>query len=165
MTSGDLIQVGTQNIVSADGTVTASAFFELLPDYSRPVPGVSVSPGDSMTASITRISGDQWNITITDNTNGQSNSQMVTYSSSLSSVEWIEEDPSYSDNNLIPFDYYGSTRFSNSSAATSSGAASISASGAQPIVLVNNAGQTLSIPSILTVGGGGFTVTRDNTHS
>jgi hypothetical protein len=158
VTSGDLIQVGTQNIVSASGQVSASAFYELLPDVSQDVPGVTISPGDSMTASITQISSGQWTITITDKTNGQSSTLNVPYSSSLSSAEWIEEDPSFASGRLIPFDNFHSSSFTAGSTVMNGNSVSIAASTAQPVTMVTRSGQIKAAPSALGVDGASFTV-------
>ena len=110
ISSDDLIQVGTQNIVTPDGQVQSSAFYELLPDTSQPLNEININPGDSISASINEVSSGQWTISLVDNTNGQSFNQNVEYNSSLSSAEWIEEDPS-DGTSEIPFDNFGSINF------------------------------------------------------
>jgi len=158
VTSGDLIQVGTQNIISASGQVSTSAFYELLPNVSQPVPGVSVAPGDSMVASITELTVGQWTITITDRTNGQSATLTVAYASSLSSAEWIEEDPSFSSRRQIPFDNFHLAQFSAGSTVANGAAVTIAASTAQPVTMVNLAGQPIAVPSAIGADGASFTV-------
>src|SRR5581483_11881915 len=93
--SGDLIQVGTQDTVSPTGRSSSSAFYELLPESSTIIPAIAVSTGDHMSASLIETASNEWTITITDTTNGQSFVKNVGYISSNSSAEWIEEDPSY----------------------------------------------------------------------
>jgi Peptidase A4 family len=158
VTSGDLIQVGTQNIIAANGQVSTSAFYELLPNVSQPVPGVTVSPGDVMTASITEVSGVQWTISITDTTDGQSDTFSVSYASSLSSAEWIEEDPSFSFGRQIPFDNFHEAFFTGGSATANGVSVTIAASTAQPVTMVNNSGQAIAVPSAIGSGGASFTV-------
>lgn len=160
VTAGDLIQVGTQNIINSSGQVSTEAFYELLPDFSRTVPGVSVSPGDSMSATIAETSAGHWTITITNHTNGQTGSLNVTYSSTHSSAEWIEEDPSFSNNRLIPFDNFHSASFSGSSAILNGVSRSIAGANGVPIFLVNRAGTILASPSNHGSDGSSFTVTR-----
>jgi len=159
VTSGDLIQTGTQNIIATNGQVTASAFYELLPGSSQPMPGVSVAPGDSMTATITQVISGQWTISITDKTNGQSNTITVSYASALSSAEWIEEDPSFSFRRQIPFDNFHSASFTGGSTTANGSTVTIAASTAQPVMMVNNVGQAIAVPSIIGVDGASFTVT------
>lgn len=159
VTSGDLIQVGTQNTVSASGQVSASAFYELLPNVSQPVPGVTVSPGDSITASISEVSNGQWTITITDKTNGETDTLNVAYASSLSSAEWIEEDPSFSSRRQIPFDNFNGAAFTDGSTVANGSTVTIAASTAQPVTMVNKTGQTVAVPSVIGSNGASFTVT------
>jgi hypothetical protein len=159
VTSGDLIQVGTQNIITASGQVNTSAFYEILPDVSQPVPGVSVSAGDSLSASITQISSGQWSISITDKTNGQSATFSVAYTSSLSSVEWIEEDPSFANGRFIPFDNFHQASFAAGATNMNGSNVNIANSTAQPVTMVNRAGQIKAAPSVLGVDGASFSVT------
>lgn len=160
VTSGDLIQVGTQNIVAANGQVSASAFYEMLPDVSRQVPGVTVSPNDSMSASVTEISNGRWAITITDNTDGESGTINVSYASSLSSAEWIEEDPSYSFRLQIPFDNFHGASFTDGLTTLLGGTSvNIANSTSQPVTMVDGNGNNVAVPSVIGNDGASFTVT------
>jgi hypothetical protein len=159
VTSGDLIQVGTQNIISASGQVSTSAFYELLPNVSQPVPGVTVSPGDSLTASLSEVSSGQWTISITDKTDGEADTFSVSYASSLSSAEWIEEDPSYSFRRQIPFDNFHEAAFTGGSAVANGSTVTIAASTAQPVTMVENTSQIFAVPSAIGSDGASFTIT------
>ncbi len=159
VTTNDLIQVGTDNIVSASGQVSTSAFYELLPDASINIPSMSVSQGDSMSATLNEISSGQWNIYIIDNTSGQSFTVSVPYASTHSSVEWIEEDPSYSRSTQIPFDTYGSVLFANGSTKANGSNTNISTSNTQEITMVNGSGNPISTPS--AINGSSFSVTQN----
>ena len=159
--SSDLIQTGTQNTVSASGQVSASAFYELLPNVSQTVPGISVTPGDSMSASLSEVSSGQWSFTITDVTNGESYTKTVAYASSHSSAEWIEEDPSYSFRRQIPFDTFGTAFFRNGSTTSNGSSLSLTDSNAQPITMVNRSGQAIATPSALGGGGASFSITQN----
>ncbi len=77
----DLIQAGTQSIVTDDGSVSYQAWYELLPDVSTPT-DLEVSPGNAVTASITETSPDVWHITIKNNTTGKAFEKTVRYHSS-----------------------------------------------------------------------------------
>jgi len=158
VTSGDLIQVGTQNIVTSSGQVEPGAFYEMLPAVSQTIPNFVVHPGDSITASVTETSTNQWSISITDNTDSQSFSTSVSYSSSLSSAEWIEEDPSYGNGSQIPFDNFGSTSFSGGLTKVNGLSSTIGASGPASITMVNGSGQPIAVPSGLSGDGAGFSV-------
>jgi hypothetical protein len=159
VTTSDLIQVGTQNIISASGQVSTSAFYELLPNVSQPVPGVTVTAGDSMSASITEVSSGQWTIIITDKTNGQSATLNVAYASSLSSAEWIEEDPSFSSRRQIPFDNFHQASFTAASTVENGATVNIAASSGQPVTMVSSStGQPVAVPSVIGSDGASFTV-------
>lgn len=156
--TGDLIQTGTTNIIAANGTVSTYAFYELLPDSALFIPSLHVTPGDNMNASISETSPSQWLIRITDVTTGQSFSTNVTYSSSYSSAEWIEEDPSYASGTLVPFAHFGSAFFSSASMTANGILANLDSNSGRPITLVSNSGTPLAVPSVLT--GNSFSVTQ-----
>jgi|SRR5579884_294045 len=97
----DLIQAGTgEQSVPGNSVLGAQyyAWYELLPASETPIsnctgdPNCTVTPGDRMTVNISNISGNTWNIAMTD-AGKWSWSQNVTYSSSESSAEWILEAP------------------------------------------------------------------------
>lgn len=158
--SGDLIQTGTMNSVSASGQLTSAAFFELLPDPALEITSMKVIPGDSMSASINEVSTGQWTITITDATSGKTFTTTVNYTSNYSSAEWIEEDPSYIDGSLVPFDNFSPANFTNGKVTVAGSPSTISAANSSPITLVDRAGKPLARPTVLTLDGSGFTVYR-----
>jgi hypothetical protein len=158
--SNDLIQVGTQNLVSPDGTVSTSAFYEMLPDVSNTIPTVNVNSGDSVTASIDEAGSGEWRIVLSDNTNGESFSTVVDYSSSESSGEWIEEDPSDGNDQQIPLDSFGTVNFTGATTTENDSEVSIAKSGAQEVTMINSAGQPLADVASLSSNGEAFSVTR-----
>lgn len=158
--SGDLIQTGTMNSVSASGQLTSAAFFELLPDPALEITSMKVNAGDTMSASINEISTGQWTITITNTTISKTFTTTVSYTSNYSSAEWIEEDPSYIDGSLVPFDNFSPANFSNGKVATNGIPVTISAANSSPITLVDQSGNPLARPTILTTDGLGFSVYR-----
>lgn len=159
VSTSDLIQVGTQNIISPNGQVATSAFYELLPNVSQTVPGVTVSPGDSIIASLIEVSNGQWTITITDIADGESDTLNVFYASSLSSAEWIEEDPSFSFKRQIPFDIFHEASFTDGSTIAAGATVTIAASTAQPVTMVSLNGQAVAAPSVIGSDGASFTIT------
>ena len=160
--SNDLIQTGTDNTVSATGQVSSSAFYELLPAVSQNINSIQVTPGDSMSASIDQTSSGNWTIEITDNTTSKSFTTSVSYTSSLSSAEWIEEDPSYSTGQLVPFDNYGTVTFSSGLTTYNASSVSIYGAHSDSVTMLNSSNQAISTPSNLNSSGNGFTVTREN---
>jgi len=162
VSSSDLIQVGTTNFVSASGQVTTSAFYEMLPDTARTILTMTISAGDSISASLNETSSGVWTVSITDNTTSQSYSNVVSYVSTNSSAEWIEEDPSYSSGSEVPFDEFGSVNFSGASVTSTGTVSNLTQISASPITLENTSGQTLASPSAIGGDGASFTVTRSN---
>jgi hypothetical protein len=160
VTAGDLIQIGTDNTVTSSGALTSEGFFEILPAASETVPGLTVTSGDNMTAAITETSPNVWLATLRDVTTGQSYSRTTNYTSSHSSAEWIEEDPSYGNGSLVPFDLFGTAAFSQSSAVDGGTAYTLNSGNASSITLVTNAGKPLATPSAIGSDGASFSVTR-----
>jgi len=157
-TSDDLIQVGTQNVVE-DGQVTPGSFYEQLPDTSQAVPNLSVSAGDTITASIKEVSAGEWSISIEDVTNGESYTNTVAYNSSESSAEWVEEAPS-DGSSIVPLDEFGTVTFTGGSTTKNGSTVSIAGSDAQALTMDNEEGQAVATTSVLNTNGDGFVVTR-----
>ncbi len=159
VTGSDLIQVGTDDTVTKDGQASTIAFYEMLPAPETPIPSMHVAAGDVMSADIHLLSGSQWLISISDVTQHESFSITVTYASTQSSAEWIQEDPSYASGGLVPFDVFGSVSFTDSLATSNGVTQNLIGSGAQKIVLVNRRGHAIATPSAIGSDGGSFTVT------
>jgi hypothetical protein len=159
VTSNDLIQVGTTEIVDPGGQVSFGAFYELLPAPETPIPSMTVGAGDAMSADISEQTPGHWQITIGDATRGETFTIAVGYDSSYSTAEWIEEDPSYASGGLVPFDNFGVVHFSGSKATADGASQTLGALGAQVIILVSGAGTPLATPSALSSSGQSFSVT------
>jgi hypothetical protein len=95
VTDSTLIQTGTEQDVSATGTASYYAWYELVPAPELQITSMTIRPGDRMYASIAEVVPDSelWTITIKDLTNGQSYSTTLPYSSTQLTAEWIEETP------------------------------------------------------------------------
>ncbi|HVC31934.1 MAG TPA: G1 family glutamic endopeptidase [Chloroflexota bacterium] len=158
--SHDLIQAGTEETETGSGDVRYDAWIELLPRPSRRV-ALAVSPGDSITASIAQQSGDQWQISLKDNTTGKSYQTTVQYSSSLSSAEWVEEAPSSGRSRELPLEDFGTVKFSAASAIQNGKSMTPSQAGARPISMIDFDGQTIASPSKLSSDGGSFSISRN----
>ena len=158
--SQDLIQAGTQTVFQ-NGTSTYQAWYELLPSSSVSVP-LTIHPGDAMAVSINGQSNSQWQISFDDLTTGQNYPISVSYSSSLSSAEWIEEMPS-NQNGFVPLDNFGAVSFSNGFTTQNGSEVSIDGSDASRITMVTSAGQILAVPTSLGTDGSSFTITRSDT--
>ena len=111
-----LIQAGVQGNWNANGTPTYYPWYEVItPSIADPeemIPGwSSVSPGDSITVTLTKQTSGGWDIVLTDNTTGQSFNSDTLTAAQLSSqanpnsfqasavtpenAEWIAETPDY----------------------------------------------------------------------
>jgi hypothetical protein len=158
VTGTDLIQAGTQATVTGDGSVTYSAWTEILPDFSRTTP-LQVAAGDSVTVTITEQTNGVWLIVMVNNTTSDSYEKTVRYDSSRSSAEWVQEAPS-TTRGIVPLSDFGTVRFIAGSAVRDGVAMGLSSLGATPVAMVNRAGQAIALPSTLGADGSSFVVTR-----
>jgi hypothetical protein len=163
LTSNDLLQAGTQAMVDGSGTVEYSSWIEMLPQSSRNVP-LSVSAGDSVTVSITQQSGNDWLISMKNNTTNGTYSVTIQYDSSNSSAEWVQEAPSIG-RGLVSLDQFGTVPFSGASAVRDGKSMSASDLGAKAITMINGRGQAIAQPSTLGSDGSSFTVARTDATS
>lgn len=160
VTEGDLIQTGTQDIVSANGQVSMAAFYEMLPNASVTISNIAISPGDTVSASIKEVSLDTWTIAIADTTDSDSYTTTVQYDSSNSSAEWIEEDPSYGNGNQAPFDDFGSVNFSDVTTTVNGTTETLAGVNPSSITLTSVLGRALAVPSAIGASGNSFSITH-----
>jgi peptidase A4-like protein len=107
--NSSLIQTGTESDYS-NGAAHYDAWWEILPAAETVIPSVPVSPGDQMSASITKGSGSSWTITISDTSRNETFSTVQTYTGPQTSAEWIEEAPTVGGR-IAPLANYGQTTF------------------------------------------------------
>jgi Peptidase A4 family/ell wall binding domain 2 (CWB2)/Putative Ig domain len=117
---------------------------------STPVPitSVAVAVGDEITVTIGQVSGSEWGITLTDDTNGESFTTDQTYTGPGSSVEWIVEAPTVSGATTTLAPYSPAVTFSD-----------LRLGGTETALtefVMTQAGIQVSTPSALT--GNGFNV-------
>jgi hypothetical protein len=159
VSSTDLIQAGTSDTV-IQGRDQFETWIELLPQVSQQVP-VAVAPGDSVTVTIDEqdaTTGD-WQLSITNNTTAQNYQTNVTYTSSHSSAEWIQEAPTGS-RAILPLDNFGSVSFSGATSTADGQPVDLAEAHAFPVTMVNANNQALAVPSSIGDDGASFTVTR-----
>jgi hypothetical protein len=101
-----LIQAGTESDY-VGGAASYDAWWEILPAAETVV--FSVSPGDAMTATVSRNPSGTWTITITDTRSHVTSSTTHTYRGQLTSAEWIEEAPSVNGGTAALADYGAAT--------------------------------------------------------
>jgi hypothetical protein len=149
----NLIQTGTESDV-INGVVHYDAWWEVLPAAETVIAKLTVSPGDHMTAAITRGVGKKWTISLTDTTSGASFSYSRNYKGIGTSAEWIVERPQIG-RTLATLTNYGSTTFTG-----------LTANGSIPglvpseaISMVGDAGtNVISTPSAPSARGDAFAV-------
>jgi hypothetical protein len=160
VTGHDLIQAGTQEVTDGQGQAQFQTWIEMLPQPPQQV-AVAVVPGDSVTVSIDEQGAGTgtWQVSITNNTSGQSYRTVVNYVSTESSAEWVDEAPA-SQRAVLPLDDFGTVSFSAASATRSDQTVNLAQAGAQPITMLNAARQPLAQPSPIGSDGSSFSVTR-----
>ena len=156
--STDLIQAGTQRVVTANGLVTYEAFYEMLPMHARPF-NVNVSGGDIVTVSVKNQKNDTWLIEFKNETNGESVGLITTYKSSMSSADWIQEAPS-SRSRVLPLDDFGFVQITDGWAIKDGKKLNLSQANPQPIDMSSHLGEKLATTSGLGVDGASFIVRR-----
>ncbi|HAM02296.1 MAG TPA: hypothetical protein DCQ30_08755 [Acidimicrobiaceae bacterium] len=150
-TNSSLIQSGTEQDV-INGVPHYNAWWEILPAPETPISSITVSPGDSITVTITRGSGGKWTITLTDGT--QSFTTQQSYSGPGTSAEWVVEAPTVGGR-VATLANYGSTAFDNGT--VNGSAVSIPAnSGGELVQGSRFFKQVVSIPSEPDGTGDGF---------
>src|SRR5579863_2614605 len=94
VTDNTLIQAGTEQDVSATGQVSYDAWWEIIPETETEI-SLPVTAGNKISVSIAESTSTpgQWSIVIKNLTTHKSFSTTQTYSSSMDTVEWIEETP------------------------------------------------------------------------
>jgi hypothetical protein len=174
-TSQALEQVGTEVDCSARGTVSSTAWYELVPAPSVGI-RLTVRPGDLMQASVS-VSGRAVTVTLYDATRRQGFRKTVRASSlDESSAEWIVEAPSEcmsaSSCQTLPLANFGSASFGSASARASGGRSGAISSAlwrttkidlrpdSRRFIVNTDSGPQLGIatPSALSSGGTGFSV-------
>jgi len=153
-----LIQTGTEQD-SSGGQTSYLAWYELLPDYSVTITTMNVSPGDTIVATISLIdaSTNNWQIQISDLTNGQSFIQSSTYLSSRLSAEWIVERPTVNDQ-LTTLADFGTATFKDMSVATDSAFGSASDFASSRVTMYDRQNNQLVDVSQLASDGTTFSI-------
>lgn len=163
VTSTDLIQAGTVDTVQG-GQVTYAAWIETLPQAQQTVP-LPVAAGDHVSVSIAQQPSGIWQIVIRNTTAGRSYQTSLSYASSNSSAEWVEEAPAVGFHTTLPLDNFGSINFKSATTVVNGRQETVQQAGGQAITMDNNDGQVLVQPSALGSDGASFTVTRTSAPS
>ena len=157
--SGTVEQTGTDSDCQG-GTPTYYAWFEFFPHPLFIINGLTVTPGDHISADAS-FNGRSFTVTITDTTTGASFSTSSKVSrAQRSSAEWIAEAPS-SSGGVLPLADFGTVNFSASTATVSGTTGTIGSFGSsvQVITMVTSTGVVKAQPSSLSSSGDSFSVT------
>jgi len=106
-------QIGTEQDTTKSGATRYYAWWEMYPNPSVLISSMTISPGDSISASVTYNSG--FTLQITDNTTHQSFTTTQSSTAQRSSAEWIVEAPS-SFSGILPLANFGTASISGAQA-------------------------------------------------
>ncbi len=157
--SGPLIQDGTSESVTTAGQARYEAWWEVVPGRSNNLPATQVSvravhPGDTVTATVQANGGGSWTFTMSDPAwpSVVTKTVSVADSSSVSTAEWIQEDPTdAATDTLFPLADFGSVGFQDMGATTTA------PSDPAPLLLRDRSDDVLAYPGQLS--GDAFTDT------
>jgi nucleoid-associated protein YgaU len=93
VSNSSLIQAGVDELPYNSSYFILQPWWEILPALQTSITTVTVHAGDTVTVTIGEVSGTEWGITLTDDTNGESFTTDQTYTGPGSSAEWIVEAP------------------------------------------------------------------------
>jgi hypothetical protein len=139
-------------------------WWEMFPGNAVKVVGEQVSPGDSITASVTR-SGTSYTLAVTDSSN-PGNSFSTTQSCSdcaNSSAEWIAEAPSGSSG-VDPLSDFGVFRARSATVSDASTSGGISSFADDQITMTDSSGNVEAQPSGLNYTGSRFKVSWESSN-
>lgn len=106
-TNSTVLQAGiNEDNAAGSSFIESYAWYELYPAPPQILP-FAFQAGDQITVTISELAANTWNIRVKDQTNGQQVNQQVSYSSALSSAEWIMEAPADGiTNNILTLGQY-----------------------------------------------------------
>jgi hypothetical protein len=147
-----LIQVGTEQDAGF-GQTSYSAWWEILPAPAVEIPSLRIRPGDHMSASIKKVSGNTWRITIMDLGHATFTTTR-TFIGAASTAEWIVEAPMVGWHQAL-LAKHAPVPFSH-----------LTADGRNPHLKISESGvliqyhTVIAVPSAPVSTGDGFTVRR-----
>ncbi len=159
--SSTVEQTGTLAQCS-NGVAVYSAWYEFYPNPMVTISGITVAPGDTITASVTySTSNGQFTVTLGDGSSSYTTSGSVS-GAARSSAEWVVERPALCTAfhcTLTTLANFGSADFTSASATVGGMTGTISSFTSVAITMVGgSSGPVLAEPSSLTGGGSAFSV-------
>jgi hypothetical protein len=161
----DLIQAGVAEEDPVTSLLLGSqyyAWYEILPASETQISGCSgdpsctVSPGDHMSVRISSVGNNTWDVSLTD-AGHWTWSQDLTYASSESSAEWIQEAPSLAGLQTVPAGV-GTVSFGTTDTYTEGGVTRTIAEGNPTLIDESPGLVNLATPSALAGDGQSFNV-------
>ncbi len=108
--SNTVEQIGTDSDVQ-NGKAAYYAWYEFYPSAMVQISSLTINPGDTISASVTYVSGTTFTVSITDVTTGKSYSTTGSVAGATeTSAEWIAEAPS-SYTGVLPLANFGTVKF------------------------------------------------------
>jgi hypothetical protein len=161
-TSNSVQQIGTEANCNGKNNPEYYAWWEMFPDPSNRISGVSVHPGDSISAEVS-ASGTTYTLKITNNSTGQSFTTQQNASAANANAEWVAEAPSlcFLACSVQKLTNFGTVNFTGSYTTGNGHTGSISdaAWSNDKITMVTNGGRVKAQPSALSPDGTAFSVT------
>lgn len=158
-TTSDLVQAGTR-AHSENGVTSYESWYELFPAPATAIP-MSVHAGDTIRVAIRLVASNTWSVRLTDETTGAKFSQTLSYHSSGSSAEWIEEAPGTGGGAIMQLDHFGSVAFTAATAVVSGKAVNLGDLDTTRLSLVDASSTLLAKPSVVAASGATFSVERN----
>jgi hypothetical protein len=147
-------QTGTDSDCLGEGSPNYYAWYEMYPAASFLI-GDPVSPGDSMTASVS-VSGTTWTLTLVDHTQGWTFTKVVNNPSPTPqklSAEWIVEAPSSGSTGAeLPLSEFGSVTFTGAEATVNGVTGSIGSFANVGLTMVYNGVDQATVSALGTLG-------------
>ncbi len=152
-----LIQVGSEHD-SINGEAVYALWYELLPNYSVPIPDIKIAPGDLLTASVILVDSqaNNWTVRITDQTTGQTFQKNFIYESTQFTAEWVMERPKV-NNRVTTLADFGSITFMDAKAQIADKVGTIGDFPNYEIAMQDSTGALVEV-SDLHSGGSSFTI-------
>jgi hypothetical protein len=156
-------QLGTSSTYTPGTGASYDAWYEMFPQFSIAIPGMTITPGDWMNASVTYEGNETYRLTMQDTTTGSlftiDQLPVPGFNPLRSTAEWVGESPGV-NGSLSSLANFGSTTFLGAAATldgTDTGTIS-SFSTNTGIQLISGTGGLSATPSPLNADGNGFTI-------
>jgi len=150
VSSTSLIQTGTAQ-ETVNGQTNYYAWWETLPSAATQL--YPVSPGDTVQATITETTTNNWTLTIQDVTTHQVFSTSLPYTTPGDTAEWVEEAPS-DGQSILTLANYGTVPFS----ALAGNNTPPTAASLEAVDMIDAAGNVISHPAAYNAATNSFTV-------